>query len=756
MEKTHSWYKGNGFGGKERPWEPRVSLISHSTAPLSSRIPVPATASAYARSLQPVALSKLSAEEQEEAILADLIYTFVGVEGEYIRYDNSYDPAVEKSRLLGLSFAVLPGLKPSLVDLTNSVLRLSSYYKAVEACIEILSREELGTVNHALCGAIREFFKEYFSLITQLEHQILTDPSFTLNVLNLRTKTMAHLLSQLYGLCLDLLRSNSFLEEDSEESTDDMDDVENILESLREGRPADGAIPGKKGCIGGSVLGLVTQRLASFAGDPSVKNLLQMLLREASRPYMTMLNEWLHHGSIKDPHGEFMIKEQKSIKRERLDQDYTDEYWEKRYTIRDRDRLVPPQLETLKEKVLLAGKYLNVVRECGGIDISQEVSDIPKSFDDPRFLENVNNAYSYANNSLLNLLLTTHALPARLKSLKHYFFLDRSDFFTYFLELGASELRKPAKNVNVGKLQSLLDIVLHQPGSVAAEDPFKDDVKVQMNEIGLTNWLMMIVNVTGIDQDTANTGSISKYLTPAPQPSVTNGKDIIGFDALVLDYAMPFPLSLVVSRVTLTRYQLLFRYLLSLRHLETILSNSWIEHSKADSWRHRSSNRKVELWKRKAWTLRAKMLVFVQQLLYYCTAEVIEPNWQSLMSRLNESDEASSTQMGNASAKRTVDELMQDHVDFLATCLKECMLTNSKLLKVRINLFLINSIIDVVCRSTQRFSIHARCLQIIPHLYRENSSLQMPSWLHRNLPLTQQQKLQRPGIHMQSNMILLG
>ena len=32
--------------------------------------------------------------------------------------------------------------------------------------------------------------------------------------------------------------------------------------------------------------------------------------------------------------------------------------------------------------------------------------------------------------------------------------------------------------------------------------------------------------------------------------------------------------------------------------------------------------------------------------------------------------------------KRKVDELMQDHVDFLATCLEECMLTNSKLLRV--------------------------------------------------------------------------
>ncbi|KAI5288067.1 hypothetical protein KEM54_005494 [Ascosphaera aggregata] len=37
---------------------------------------------------------------------------------------------------------------------------------------------------------------------------------------------------------------------------------------------------------------------------------------------------------------------------------------------------------------------------------------------------------------------------------------------------------------------------------------------------------------------------------------------------------------------------------------------------------------------------------------------------------------------GTKQVDRTVDELMQDHVDFLDTCLKECMLTQSKLLKV--------------------------------------------------------------------------
>jgi len=67
------------------------------------------------------------------------------------------------------------------------------------------------------------------------------------------------------------------------------------------------------------------------------------------------------------------------------------------------------------------------------------------------------------------------------------------------------------------------------------------------------------------------------------------------------------------------------------------------------------------------------MLVYVQQLLYFCTSEVIEPNWQNFMGKMKD---------GSTSAVGTVDELMQNHVDFLDTCLKECMLTNARLLRV--------------------------------------------------------------------------
>lgn len=678
--------ESNGFANRNffflftAPWNPQASLIPHSTAPLACRVSVPPLASTAPQALHPRPLRELSSDAQEAAILEDLLFVFMGFEGQYVHYASSYDPSIEKDRLTGPVFQIAPGLDPTLRDLIQSMLKMATHYSAMEAFVEIQSRAECGAVSHSLCASIRKLLKDYLILIAQLEGQLLNNPTFTLHLLHLHTMPTSQCLAQLYSMGQELLLKNGLLDEELEESIDDFDeDVDNILEQLKEGGDlVPGSMALKKMCKGGNILGLLTGRLASFSGDPTTKNLLQTLLRDASRPYMAMLNEWLHHGGIRDPHAEFLVKEQKWIKREKLEEDYTDEYWEKRYTIREHE--VPPQLKSVQDKVLLAGKYLNVVRECGGVDVSKEVKDVPKTLDDPRFLDNVNSAYTYANASLLNLLVTKNSLTTRFRSLKHYFFLDRSDFFSYFLELGASELRKPARAVNEGKLQSLLDIVLRQPGSVAALDPFKEDVKVRMNKIGLTKWLMQVVNVSGVNQD----GAEAEKQQVSAVHSADEDKDILGFDALELDYSVPFPLSLVISRKTVLRYQLIFRHLLSLRHLETLLVTSWADQNKTTSWRHKSSDRRLEIWKRRAWNLRAKMLVFVQQLLYFCTAEVIEPNWVGLMDRVNSvhADASEVEENDMKQVNRTVDELMQDHVDFLDTCLKECMLTQAKLLKV--------------------------------------------------------------------------
>ncbi len=649
-------------------------------------------------------------QEQESVLLDDLLFVFMGYEGQYVRFIDSYNPVEEKQKLAGPDFRILQGLDPSLRDLTTSMLKMATHYSAMEAFIEAQSREEFGSVNHALCAAIRKLLKDYLILVAQLEMKVISDHSFTLHQMHLHVIPTAQSLAHLYALAQELLKKNSLLEEDLDDSLDDFDDADNILERLREGGDL---LPGsmtKKRCIGGNVLALLTQRLDTYSGDPAAKSLLEMLLREASRPYVSMLNEWLHHGGIKDPHAEFLIGERAGIRRERMDEDYTDEYWEKRYYIRDRE--VPTQLEAVKEKILLAGKYLNVVRECGGVNISKKITNIPQTFSDPHFLENVNAAYSHANSSLLSLLLTQNSLRSRLRSLKHYFFLDRAEFFLYFLELSSSELRKSNKSVNIGKLQSLLDLVLRQPGSIAAADPFKEDVRVKMNEISLTQWLMKIVMVQGIDQDNQDS-IVEKYqATPAPSVTKEDDKEINGFDALELDYTVPFPLSLVISRKTVLRYQLLFRYTLALRHLETMLVDCWSEHTKAQSWIHKSSYSRIEIWKRRAWTLRARMLVFVQQMLFFATTEVIEPNWQKLMAKVDEAQAldgsssqtphppppqaqdkqsattASASSTTNPKTKRTVDELMQDHLDMLDSCMKDLGLTQGKLLKIHAKLMM--------------------------------------------------------------------
>ncbi|KAK3956186.1 Spc98 family-domain-containing protein [Pseudoneurospora amorphoporcata] len=666
------------------PWEPAASLLSHTSAPLASRVSITPVASSAPQALQPRPLAELSLNAQEAAMIEDLLFVFMGFEGQYIRFAKGYNPYEERDRLSGPQWRILPGLDPSLLDLTQSMLRMASHYTALETFVDVQSREEFGAVNHALCASIRRYLHEYLVMVVQLETQFLNDKNFTLQQLNVHILPSSHLMAHMYGLALELLKRNALLDDDTDESSDSSDDdFDHIIEQLRDGGDlVPGNMTGKKICKGGVVLGLITKRLESLSGDPSARVLLTTLLRDASRPYMAMLNEWLHHGSINDPHSEFLIKEQKSIRRERLEQDYTDEYWERRYTIRDHD--VPPQLEAVKDKVLLAGKYLNVVRECGGVDVSRKMQDVPTSFDDSRFLENVSNAYAHANGSLMQLLLTTHELPARLRSLKHYFFLDPSDYFNYFLELGTSELRKPVKVVNTGKLQSLLDLVLRQPGSIVCLDKFKEDVKVEMNEITLLKSLQRVVNITGIEQGEA--------LQLTSNQPLEGDKNATGFTSLQLDYTVPFPVSLVISRKTIWRYQALFRYLLSLRYLETQLSVTWYTHASGTAWTHRSSHRMLEIWKRRVWTLRARMLVFVQQLLYFCTAEVIEPNWQKLMNTLRDienncagvttPDGTSTPRVSYSKKPHTVDGLMQEHVDFLDTCLKECMLTNSKLLRI--------------------------------------------------------------------------
>ncbi len=122
-----------------------------------------------------------------------------------------------------------------------------------------------------------------------------------------------------------------------------------------------------------------------------------------------------------------------------------------------------------------------------------------------RFYKCIEDAYTHANRTLLELLLRDQQLIPRLRSLKRYFFLSQSSFLTHLLDLSQTELRKSAKSVSLVRLQSLLDLALNTDAQ--GEDAmFREDVKVTMAGSGLYEWLLTVVNVSGLEEGEAADG----------------------------------------------------------------------------------------------------------------------------------------------------------------------------------------------------------------------------------------------------------
>jgi gamma-tubulin complex component 2 len=83
--------------------------------------------------------------------------------------------------------------------------------------------------------------------------------------------------------------------------------------------------------------------------------------------------------------------------------------------------------------------------------------------------------------------------------MKHFFFLDQSEFMSQFIDNAASELKKPVKTVSMVKIQSLLYMAITNPASPTSLDPHKDDLRATMATSGLFEWLGKIVNRQGSD-----------------------------------------------------------------------------------------------------------------------------------------------------------------------------------------------------------------------------------------------------------------
>jgi len=107
----------------------------------------------------PLPLSSADKEIQEALMLEDLLFVLIGIEGQYIRFSETYDPEDPAERLKGPKFSIDEDLDPSLKDVVENILPLATHYCSIYAFVEMDSSLEFGTVTHALCAGIRDLLK---------------------------------------------------------------------------------------------------------------------------------------------------------------------------------------------------------------------------------------------------------------------------------------------------------------------------------------------------------------------------------------------------------------------------------------------------------------------------------------------------------------------------------------------------------------------------------------------------------------------
>ena len=283
-------------------------------------------------------------------------------------------------------------------------------------------------------------------------------------------------------------------------------------------------------------------------------------------------------------------------------------------------------------------------------------------------------------------------LKQRLMSLKRFFLLDQGDFLVHFMDAAEQELCKNVGDISMPKLRSLLDSALR--GSTASQDPFCDDLSCEVLPYTLISQLLRVISVRhergGQGGGGQGGGGLGSSL---PAASLSHQGQVTGVEAFTFDYKVEWPLSLVLSKYALTKYQLLFRHLFHCKNLERLLSATWQTHqtskrkhicgeltdicgatgailaatrfpclvkrllvaAELEVARGRAFTlsfqlRQVEMmnldskmmkfvFKRRRFVLKLmnlaqRMLHFLHNFLYYMMFEVLEPNWHTMMEKL--------------------------------------------------------------------------------------------------------------------------
>lgn len=558
-----------------------------------------------------MSVTQLCRHEQEKLLLDEVIGSLMGLDCNLIRRHRD-------------GFHVVAAVDKSLRNLVDRILPIGSGHYHVKT---FLRRHqpgyEYGSVMQALCEEIDVILGEYLCSVEAIEikYRCVENSNLTLN------QTFVEL--QPLGSTIDLLQH---------------------------------VVKCAEGKTGGFLLNTIRElQMTKLSGDLHKQALLRRLLSKASAPWMRMLSRWLVSGNIVDRCGEFMIAT-KSFTRTKVNGDN----WSIKFSVKA-EHVFKGAIASkfLEEQVLTTGKYWNAVRQCDPIPTvaSQGDSEIDSHIllytGDPSALSSyIESAHKRASSGLLQLLLGEFQVESTLLTIKRYFLLDQGDFLVHFMDTAESELSKLMEDVSIGRTQHCLNMALQLTDPAAAETSVSTSLQCMRQPLTSQSIRCCFADesldvMLGVREGEPKTPSRSPY-------GQVNG--LTGMLAFSLDFAeVPFPTSLLLSNRIMSNYQILFRHIFYAKHIEQRLVGVWLQNQMMKEFQS------IRGLLGSTFSLRHRMLHFIQNFIYYMMLEVIEPNWLNMMEGISKQESA--------------DGLINLHSQCLNRIMEDCLLTNPALFK---------------------------------------------------------------------------
>jgi gamma-tubulin complex component 2 len=263
-------------------------------------------------------------------------------------------------------------------------------------------------------------------------------------------------------------------------------------------------------------------------------------------PYLTILPNCTKNRELNDIYSEFFILEDSSITTGSIAVDFNAIYWDNKYTIRSSS--IPVLFAEVANKILITGKYLNVVRglkntintapaavsttvavsaaNTASSSSSSTLNDLLKirfdlSGDYLKLTSIINSAYSYSSHALLQILENNYNIYLHLRSLRRFFLLENGDFFVQFMDIAKVELRKNINEVALSRVQNLLSQAVLS--STLSNDPNKEELTCYLAPHTLIQHLHLI-------QSAGDASALGEFT------SLIGSMGLKGVESVTLDY----------------------------------------------------------------------------------------------------------------------------------------------------------------------------------------------------------------------------